>query len=134
VVLDSWAVLAWLQGQAAAPRVRRELERAEHAARPLLLSTINAGEVYYVLARSGQSDRAEEFITELRQHRLPIRLVPVTATRLWDAARVKARHAIAYADAFAAALAKETRQPLLTGDREFASLEHDKTCTIAWLS
>lgn len=134
MVLDSWAMLAWLQREAAAPRVRRALERAERTAQPLLLSIINAGEIHYLLARARGIEQAEEFITDLRRHRLPIRLAPATATRVWRAARLKARHAIAYADAFAAALAQESGRPLLTGDRDFAPLEQDGVCTIVWLT
>jgi len=134
VVLDSWAVLAWLQREAGGRRVRRALERAGRSAQPLLLSIINAGEIYYLLARAGGTERADEFITDLRRHRLPIRLAPATATRVWQAARLKARYAIAYADAFAAALAQETKRPLLTGDGDFRPLERDEICAVVWLT
>ncbi len=38
------------------------------------------------------------------------------------AATFKSRHKLSYADAFAAALAKQNRAHLVTGDREFRSL------------
>ncbi|MBI4278263.1 MAG: type II toxin-antitoxin system VapC family toxin [Armatimonadetes bacterium] len=126
-------MLAWLAREPGAARVRRELERAEAAGDRLLLSTINAGEVYYRLAKSGNGDRAEEFIGELRRHRIPVQLVPATTRRVWNAARLKARYPIAYADGFAAALAREYGRPLLTGDREFEVLERAGECEIVWL-
>ena len=43
--------------------------------------------------------------------------------RVLAAAHIKAAHLVAYADAFAAALALELDSTLLTGDPEFHSLE-----------
>ena len=48
-----------------------------------------------------------------------------------DAADFKARFKISLADAFAAALAKEKKAELVTGDREFKALE--KEIKIEWL-
>jgi len=39
-----------------------------------------------------------------------------------DAAAIKAKHSLSYADAFAAALAISKKAVLLTGDKEFESL------------
>lgn len=41
------------------------------------------------------------------------------------AAEFKSRHRISYADAFAAALAKQQNAELVTGDREFRALESE---------
>ena len=133
LVLDSWAVLAWLGREAGEARVEKEFERAEAAGTRLLLSIINAGEVYYMLARRQDGDLAQEFIEDLRRHRLPVRLIPATTRRVWDAAKLKARYPVAYADAFAASLARESGASLLTGDREFAILERENVCRIMWI-
>jgi predicted nucleic acid-binding protein len=47
------------------------------------------------------------------------------------AADFKARHKLSLADAFAAALAKERKAELITGDPEFKALE--KEIKIGWL-
>jgi predicted nucleic acid-binding protein len=64
---------------------------------------------------------------------LPIEIVGVghDLKMKWQAAIYKATHRVAYADAFAAALAKERRAELVTGDPEFKPLE--KEIKIRWL-
>ena len=132
-VLDSWAILAWLAGEPSARRVQRELRAAEADGLRLHLSVINAGEVYYRQARAAGVDAAEQFLADLRSGALPIRLVDAHDRRVWHAARLRARYPIAYADAFAGALAQELDLPVLTGDRDFRVLEQAGECRVAWL-
>lgn len=133
-VVDAWAMLAWLGREAGAATVDRWLERAARAGDPLLMSVINAGEVFYRLSKSGESDRAEEFSRDARRRVLPLQLMPATNPRVWRAAALKGRYTIAYADAFAAGLAAELGLPVLTGDPDFAPLEADGACKVVWLS
>ena len=51
VVLDSWAVLAWIRDEPAAPRVDQMLLQAEARDLQISMSWINAGEVCYMLVR-----------------------------------------------------------------------------------
>jgi predicted nucleic acid-binding protein len=133
LVLDAWALLAWLGGQRAAKRVRQVLRRADVTRAPLHLSVINAGEVYYRLARVAGQDQADAFLADLRGGRFPIRLEGATPRRVWDAARLKIRYALSYADAFAAALARELDVPILTGDPEIRALDEAGECRVEWL-
>lgn len=109
--LDSWAVLRFLEGSsAAARRVRQVLRRG----RPIM-SWINLGEVYYTLHRAAGGKEADATLAMLR----PIlALDAVTPERVLAAARIKATHPLAYADAFAIATAAAHRAVLLTGDPE----------------
>ncbi|MGH2915585.1 MAG: PIN domain-containing protein [Solirubrobacteraceae bacterium] len=108
VCLDSWAVLAWLDGeQPAVQRVEQEID-----ARPMI-SWINLVEVYYGLDRDHGRATADETLTELRAKLSPD--LPGTA-RMLEAARMKARASIALADCFAAATAAAHGLVLLTGD------------------
>lgn len=111
VVLDSWTVLRYLEDtQPAAERVA-DLLGVE---RPLM-SWINLGEVHYVLRRLHGEDAATETVRDLRDvidARLPDESLVV------DAARIKADHPMAYADAFAAALTVAFDATLWTGDPE----------------
>jgi predicted nucleic acid-binding protein len=86
----------------------------------LFMSAINAGEVYYFLRRM-HSERIAESWRELSAT-VPATLEVPTATEIWEAALLKAKYPIAYADAFAAALAQKYRCPLLTGDPEFRAI------------
>jgi predicted nucleic acid-binding protein len=54
---------------------------------------------------------------------LPILITDVDEKRVLCAAHIKANHAISYADAFAAALAKELDAPVVTGHPEFGKVE-----------
>jgi ribonuclease VapC len=111
VVLDSWAILRYLEGvEPAAGRVAKLLD----GERPLM-SWINLGEVHYVLRRAHGEGAAIETVRDLSdvvEARLPdVQLVLA-------AARIKADHPMAFADAFGAALAVDEDAELWTGDPE----------------
>ena len=131
-VLDSWAILSWLQGVPhAADEVRRLLEESERGRVQLLMSLINLGEVYTILAKKSGPQEAEDFLREFR--RMPIRSVPVPAALLLAAARLKARFPISYADAIAAETAQRAGAPLVTGDPDFRRLEADGLLQVDWI-
>ncbi len=111
VVLDSWAVLRYLENTEPMATLVADL-LADH--RPLM-SWINLGEVHYVLRRTHGEDDAVEAVRDLRSvldARLPDERLVL------DAARIKADYPMAYADAFGAALAIAEEATLWTGDPE----------------
>jgi len=85
------------------------------------MSAINVGEVYYFL-RKQHSESLAEFWREASRT-LPATIDVPGADDIWSAARLKAQFPIAYADAFAAALAQKYNCPLVTGDPKFRSLK-----------
>ncbi len=111
IVLDSWAVLRHLENTEPAATLVADLLDAE---RPLM-SWINLGEVHYVLRRAHGEDDAMETVRDLREV-LDVRLPDERL--VLDAARLKADHPMAYADAFGAALAVAEEATLWTGDPE----------------
>jgi predicted nucleic acid-binding protein len=119
-VVDSWALLAWLRDEKPAAHVRNVLQQAEAGDIQLMMSWINAGEVYYMLARKHSATVAEEFLTRLPS--LPIRLVKPDERAIIAAARLKSLRRISYADGFAAALAQNEGAALVTGDPELKGL------------
>lgn len=111
VVLDSWAVLRYLEDAGPAAEAIGDLLGREKP----LMSWINLGEVHYVLRRLHGEDAAAETVRDLRDvidARLPDERLVI------DAARIKADHPMAYADAFAAALTVASDATLWTGDPE----------------
>jgi predicted nucleic acid-binding protein len=111
VVLDSWAVLRFLENTEPAASLVDDLL---HTSRPLM-SWINLGEVHYVIRRTRGEAAAIETTRDLREvidARLPDERLVL------DAARLNADHPMAYADAFAAALAISEAATLWTGDPE----------------
>ena len=97
-------------GTAAARRVRHVMRQG----RPIM-SWINLGEVYYVVHRAAGAAEAETTVALLRPM---VTLEVPTADRVMGAARIKAQHPLAYADAFAVATAAAHDAVLLTGDPE----------------
>ena len=130
-VLDSWALIAFFQGEPSAPEVKKILVHAETGRTHLLMTVVNWGEVYYNIMRRTSQAEAELMAREIAV--MPIELVPVETDLelVRQAARYKASGKLAYADAFAAALAKTRKAELVTGDPEFESLTHD--LKIHWL-
>ena len=121
-VLDSWAILEWINGRhPASDAVDALLAEAEAGTTRLLMSAINAGEIYYFL-RKNHSDALAESWRESAAT-LPVTIEVPTAEDIWSAASIKGRFPISYADAFAAALAQKYNCPLVTGDTEFRTVE-----------
>jgi uncharacterized protein len=121
-VLDSWAILEWISGRPpASDLVGALLSEAEEGRVKLLMSAINVGEVYYFL-RKHHSEALADFWRE-SSRTLPVTIEVPTAEDIWNAALLKAQFPIAYADAFAAALAQKYNCPLLTGDAELRSVD-----------
>jgi ribonuclease VapC len=54
-----------------------------------------------------------------------VRTEGVDGDLVLEAARVKARHTLSYADAFAVALAERLRVPLITGDPEILAMDRE---------
>jgi len=133
VVLDAFALLTWLQDEPAAGTVEGYLAEASAGRTRVLVSSINLGEVYYLLARRKGNTVAEAFWQDVRKGAVPVSPVPATWSRVRAAARLKAAFSISYADAFAAALALERSVPLVTGDPEVRPLQEGAGLQIVWL-
>ena len=128
-VLDSYAMLAYLDGETGMERVRMVLEQALNAQVRVLLSMINVGEVLYITEREIGLVPAQAALAAIDQ--LPIEFLPVTREAVLAAAHIKANHPIAYADAFAVAAAQEFNATVLTGDPEFQAVS--ELVTVEWL-
>jgi len=96
-------------------------------------SIINAGEVLYQLVRRQGDDVALDFWNASESGRLPLRAYSATDARVRQAALLKARFAVSYADAFAMGLAREFGAPLVTGDREIRASAHEAGVALEWL-
>jgi ribonuclease VapC len=128
-LLDSFAVLAWLQDEPGAAKVETFLREAGRAEVPLLLTVVNLGEVYYRVARQHGHPMAEGIVRQL--HALPVEFCACDEQLSLAAARIKADFPIALADAVAAAAAQREEATVVTGDPEFHKIEH--LVSIEWL-
>jgi len=114
--LDSWAVMAVLNAEPAAPRVRDAIERGA------VMSWINLGEVYYLTTRRRGEALARRAVDAL-QRRVSVEL-PDTPL-VMAAAAIKARSRMSYADAFCVATARRHGALVYTGDPEIVALDGD---------
>lgn len=115
--LDSFALIAFLQNEPGGERMREIFRSAQDSAHPLLLSTVNWGEVFYVTLREEGQEEADGAAAAIAT--LPIEIIPADLELARQAAIFKATKKMSYADCFAAALAKLRKAELVTGDREF---------------
>jgi predicted nucleic acid-binding protein len=129
IVLDSWAVIAYLEDEAAAEKVADIIADAHEDHIPLLMSVVNAGEVWYIVAREASTSDADASIKQLRD--LGIQFVDADWDLAKNAAYFKSKNKMSFADCFAAALAQQKKAYLATGDLEFKQVEPE--ISIHWL-
>jgi predicted nucleic acid-binding protein len=130
-VLDSFALLAYLEGEEGKERVQSVLEDAAAQRRQAYLSLINLGGVLYITERERGLVEARRVLGAVDQ--LPLQIVAVSRCTVLAAAHVKAQFPIAYADAFAVVTAQDHQAVVMTGDPEFEPLVAAGLITVAWL-
>jgi predicted nucleic acid-binding protein len=128
-VLDSWALICYLEQEPGFEKMIELFEKAVETSRPLFMCIVNWGEVYYHVARRYGEQKAREI--EQLIETLPITLIEADKNLTREAAQTKATKRMAYADCFAVALARLKRGELYTGDPEFRAVEKD--IKIVWL-
>lgn len=131
-VLDSYALLAYLEAEPGSRRVRELLESAAQGDCNLYLCVVNLGEVMYIVERERGLPKAQKTLACIDE--LPIAVIDVDRTLTLTAAHLKMDCPIAYANCFAAALSLVKNAPLITGDPEFRKLKADSSLQIEWLT
>ena len=129
-VLDSFALIAYFRDEPGADVVEGLLVAAGKKDTPLHMTDVNYAEVKYSIVKKDGADAWAEAAKILQG--LPIDFHSTTRAMADIAADFKARFKMSLADAFAAALAKEKKAELITGDPEFKALE--KEIKIHWLA
>ena len=128
-VIDSYALMAFFEDEPGADLVRDLILKAEENKVNLLISVVNLGEVWYSIARTTSPEVADQYIGEIDG--MAIEVVDADWQLTRQAAIFKVNANISYGDCFAGALAKNRRAELVTGDKEFKSLEGE--IKIAWI-
>lgn len=122
VVFDSWALLAYLGGEASADRVE-----AAWLAEGAAISSINLGEVLYIRTRSHGETSARADVDRVRGL---LELVDPAWPIVSTAASIKANGGLSYADAFCIATALQVKAPLWTGDPEIVGQAGAHSCEV----
>lgn len=128
-VLDSYALLAYLQDEPVGSRVEKLLDNAKKGKCRLYLSLINLGEILYIIERRGGIAKAQDALALIQQ--LPLEIPLVDEQTVLAAAHIKANHTISYADAFVVATAFQENATVVTADPEFQSVE--TVVQVEWL-
>lgn len=122
VVLDSWALLAYLKDEPAAGRIESEWLESGAA-----ISSINLGEVLYIRIRAIGKDSAQVDVETIRRR---LTLVEPDWSLVIAAATIKASGGLSYADAFCIATALHLEAPLWTGDPEIIDQAAEHSCSV----
>jgi predicted nucleic acid-binding protein len=122
VVLDSWALLAYLKDEPSADRIGSTW--VEEGA---TICSINLGEVLYIRMRADGEDAA---VADLDRVRRRLDVVDPDWSLVSAAARVKAHGGLSYADAFCIATALQAEAPLWTGDPEIVAQAGEHSCRV----
>lgn len=132
-VLDSYALIGYLENEPFAGRIEKYLNQARRAEASLYLHALQLGEVYYIALREQGQNTAD--LAYARIKAFPLTFIDkIDEELLLKAASLKAGYPISYADSFAAALAKIHNCALLTGDPELKVLEKESIISIVWLT
>lgn len=113
--------MAFLEGEPASQQVTDLLVDAHESNIPVLISVVNAAEIWYLVARGISDADADSTISRLEE--MGVALVDADWSVAVEAARFKSGHKISLGDAFAGALAQVSEGVLVTGDPEFKQLE-----------
>ena len=122
VVLDSWALLAYLKDEPAAGRIESEWLGGGAA-----ISSINLGEVLYIRTRATGAKSAQADVETIRRR---LSVIDPDWPMVVAAAAIKAEGGLSYADAFCLATALHLDVPLWTGDPEILDQAGEHSCQV----
>lgn len=131
VVFDSYAFIAFFRQEAGAKLVRELLVKMADGETEGFITTVNIGEVYYMILRKSGPKNATTALDALLK--FPLLIVDADLKLTLEAAALKAKYALSYADAFAAALAITKKATLITGDPEFDNLKGEAGFKVKYL-
>ena len=131
-VLDSYALLAFFRDEPGADAVEKLLNEAAEDKHELYITSVNAGEVYYMSYRKDSAAKANQVWDAMKK--FPLHFFDADMELSFAAAKIKANYKLSYADAFAAALTITKKATLMTGDDEFESLVGEAGFKVKYVS
>lgn len=131
IVFDSYALIAFFRQESGYELVRNLLVKMANDESEGYITTVNIGEVYYMISRKSNQRNAEIALDALLK--FPVQMIEADLRLSLDAAKLKARYSLSYADAFAAALTIQKRAVLITGDNDFDNLINETNFRVKYL-
>jgi predicted nucleic acid-binding protein len=131
IVFDSYALIALFRQEPGYELVRELLVKIAADEAGGYITTINIGEVYYMICRKSSQKNAEVALDALLK--FPLQIIQADLDLTLEVAKLKAKYALSYADAFAAVLTILKKATLITGDDEFESLKNEPGFKVKYL-
>ena len=131
IVFDSFAFIALFRNEPGKDFVKDLLVKMSNDEIEGYITTINIGEIYYMIFRKNKAKAADLAMEALKQ--FPLHIVDADLKLTMEAAAIKANHSMSYADAFAAALTINKKATLITSDDEFDSLVGEANFKVKYL-
>ena len=122
-VLDACALMMYLEKEPGYEKIKVLFVKAAETGNNLLMTTVNWGEVFYLLIKNYGFDEAEKIVSVIET--FPIELISIDLGITKQASFFKAAKKLPYLDSFAAALTKLRKGELVTADKEFKLVEND---------
>jgi len=119
-VLDANALYRFLTGGPGAETVSRLFKEARDADKPLRMSVINWGEVYYTIAKAEGLAETARIMDRVKL--LPLSVLDADEAVTARAAQFKAGHGLPYADCFAAATATKDNILVTSDAKDFKKI------------
>lgn len=130
-VLDSFAMIALFKNEPNKEIIVELLKQAINNQADLHMSSINVGELYYMLCRKNNNIVAAQALEETLK--LPIQIHEPGLRQTLFAAKLKAATKLSFADAHAAALTIQLKAMLITRDPEFNNLIGEENFKVRFL-
>ena len=124
-ILDASAILGYIYGKAGYEEVGKYLRSKS------FVSTIQLGEVHYILLQEEGREKAQSALVTLRN--TDIDIVSVDEELVLEASEVKVSTGIPYIDSVAAGLAQIKSGTLVTSDGDFERLEGHYDLKLKWI-
>ncbi len=128
-ILDASALMVYLEKEPGYEKVKELFVKAAETEKHLLMTTLNLGEVQYVLIRNHGLEESDKIINLIET--FPIDFIPVDLSLTKQAAFYKATKKLPFVDCFAAALAKLRKGELITADKDFKIVENE--IKVVWI-
>ena len=128
-VLDALALMVYLEKEQGYAKVKDLFTKAAESEKNLLITTVNLGEVYYVLVRNHGVEEAEKILQLIET--FPIEFVEIDMALAKQAALYKATLKLSFVDSLAAALTKLRKGELVTKDKDFKVIEQE--IKVSWV-
>jgi predicted nucleic acid-binding protein len=131
IVFDTHALITFFRKETKYEMIKNLLVKVANNELESFMCSVNVGELYYMMIRKGNTGMANDAVAALKL--FPIHFTDADFTHCLEAAALKAKYKLSYADAFAAALAIKKDAELITGDPEFKALISEKNFKLKFI-